>query len=86
MGPAVFDDYLRDVFHGACRSVIGREIQLKNAIRHSFGMTLLRKGYDIWRVSKAMNHSDIRMTEHYAKMLSKEVEGMYGRLKVKNEL
>ena len=48
-------------------------------IRHSFGMNLLRKGYDIWQTSKALNHSSIKMTEYYAKMLASQMEKMYGR-------
>jgi site-specific recombinase XerD len=42
-------------------------------------MGLLRRGHDIWQVSKTMNHSTIKMTEHYATMLAEEMKGMYGR-------
>jgi integrase len=82
------DDYLRDTFKKACIAAGVEPIQLKNATRHSFGMGLLRKGFDIWQVSKAMNHSTIRMTENYVKMLGGEVAAMYGRSKpvLKNEL
>jgi len=73
------DDYLRDTFNRACDEIGVRRIQLKNATRHSFGMGLLGKGYDIWQVSKIMNHSDIKITEHYAKMMDKEISGAYGR-------
>jgi integrase len=73
------DDYLRDTFRKACETAGVKPIPLKNATRHSFGMGLLRKGFDIWQVSKTMGHSDIKMTENYAKMLVKEMEEMYGR-------
>jgi len=73
------DDYLRDTFKAACIAAGVKPILLKNATRHSFGMGLLRKGYDIWQASKALNHSTIRMTENYLEMLGGEVAGMYGR-------
>ena len=73
------DDYLRDTLNKACDKAEVKRIKLKNATRHSFGMGLLNKGYDIWQVSKIMNHSDLKITEHYAKMLDKEVQGAYGR-------
>ena len=73
------DDYLRDTFRRACETAEVKPIKLKNATRHSFGMGLLRKGYDIWQVSKIMGHADIRMTENDVKMLAKEMEGAYGR-------
>jgi len=40
---------------------------------------MLRKGFDIWQVSKTMGHSDINMTENYAKMLTEEMASAYGR-------
>ncbi len=73
------DDYLRDKFYKACEKAKVKRIKLKNATRHSFGMGLLRKGYDIWQTSKIMNHSDTRVTEHYVKMLDAEIDGAYGR-------
>jgi len=72
-------DYLRDMFRKACETVGVKPIPLKNATRHSFGMGLLRKGFDIWQVSKTMGHSDIKMTENYAKMLTEEMSQLYGR-------
>jgi integrase len=73
------DEYLRDTFYRACDAVGVKRIKLKNATRHSFGMGLMRKGYDIWQVSKIMNHSDTRITEHYVKMLENEMDAAYGR-------
>ena len=73
------DDYLRETFYKACDSIGVKRIKLKNATRHSFGMGLLRKGYDIWQVSKIMGHSDIKITEHYAKMVDSDIGGAYGR-------
>jgi integrase len=72
-------EYLRDTFRTACEKAGLEPIKLKNATRHSFGMGLLRRGHDIWQVSKVMNHSTIKMTEHYAGMLAEEMKGMYGR-------
>jgi len=73
------DDYLRDTFRAACEAAEVKPLKLKNATRHSFGMGMLRKGFDIWQVSKTMGHSDINMTENYAKMLTEEMESAYGR-------
>lgn len=73
------DDYLRDTFNRACDAAKIKRIKLKNATRHSFGMYLVKKGYDAWQISKAMNHSDVKVTEHYIKMLDKEISGMYDR-------
>jgi site-specific recombinase XerD len=77
------DDYLRDTFYKACDKAGIKRIKLKNATRHSFGMGLVNKGYDAWQVSKAMGHSDLKITEHYIKMQDKEIAGMYGRRKTK---
>ena len=73
------DDYLRETLKKTCEKVEVKTIKLKNATRHSFGMGLLNKGYDIWQGCKIMNHLDLKITEHYAKMLDKEVQGAYGR-------
>ena len=73
------DDYLRDLFRRKCLKSIQRTVKLKNATRHSFGMGLLRKGWDIWQVSKIMNHSNIKVTEHYAQMIADDSRGAYGR-------
>jgi len=73
------DEYLGRTFKDACIKAGIKPIMLKNATRHSFGMGLLNKGYDIWQVSKAMNHSSIQMTEKYVKMLGDKIAGMYGR-------
>ena len=67
------------VRYRACEETIWRKDLLKNASRHSFGMGLLKKGYDIWQVSKIMGHSNIKMTENYEKMLGEETKGAYGR-------
>lgn len=80
-GRRYHDEYLRRVFRDACLAAELEPIQLKNATRHSFGMGLLQKGFDIWQVSKAMNHSTIRVTENYVKMLGGDIAAMYGRSK-----
>lgn len=81
-GRRYHDEYLRETLKKACIKAGVVPMKLKNATRHSFGMALLRKGFDIWQVSKALNHSGIVMTEHYVKMLAEEMDGMYGREKV----
>jgi integrase len=40
-------------------------------------MELVRRGYDAWQISKIMNHSDVKITEHYIKMLDKDIAGAY---------
>jgi len=74
------DDYLRETFYKACDKAGVKRIKLKNATRHSFGMGLRKKGYDAWQISKIMNHSDIKITEHYIEMLDQEISGAYGRI------
>jgi integrase len=80
-------DYLRDTLKKACIAAGVEPIKLKNATRHSFGMGLLKKGYDIWQTSKALNHTTIKMTENYVKILGGDIAEMYGRCKtvVKSE-
>lgn len=78
-GRRYHDEYLRDTFYKACDQIKVKRILLKNATRHSFGMGLLRKGYDIWQVSKILNHSDTKITEHYVKMMDREIDSAYGR-------
>jgi integrase len=80
-GRRYHDDYLRNTFYDALDALEIKRIKLKNATRHSFGMGLLDKGYDYWQVSKIMNHSDTRVTEHYVKMRESAKSQAYGRSK-----
>jgi integrase len=73
------DDYLRDTIYTICDQMGIKRIKLKNASRHSFGMGLVSKGFDAWQISKAFEHSSVRMTEHYIKMAESEKDKMYGR-------
>lgn len=41
--------------------------------RHSFACLLLNKGARIEVVSKALGHSNIRMTQHYSKLIDKQI-------------
>ncbi len=41
--------------------------------RHTYATYLLNKEVPIETVSRAMGHSNIKMTEHYARMLGKKV-------------
>jgi len=70
-------EYLRETFNKACDDAKIKRIKLKNATRHSFGMGLVGKGYDAWQISKIMNHSDVKVTEYYIKMLDKDIAGAY---------
>lgn len=79
------DDYLRDTFNRACVKIGVKPIPLKNATRHSFGMRLVGLGLDAWRISKIMNHSDLKITEHYIKMIEGEADEIYGRGEVANK-
>ena len=47
------------------------------------GMQQIISGKDAWRVSKAMGHSDLKMTENYVAMAAKDLEDHYGRSHVK---
>jgi integrase/recombinase XerD len=42
--------------------------------RHSFACLALTKGMGIEYVSRLMNHSNIKQTQHYAKLVSKELD------------
>jgi len=58
--------------------VLGAGAELKKSLtshvaRHSFATMLLNKNIPIESVSRAMGHSNIKMTEHYAKMLGLKV-------------
>ena len=70
-------DYLRDTFYRACKKAGVQPIKLKNATRHSFGTQMIEAGNDIWTTSKAMGHSDIKMTEKYAAVLAEGLKDAY---------
>lgn len=76
------DDYLRETFERACIKAGVEPIPLKNATRHSFGMRLVVLGLDGWRISKIMNQSSMRITEHYVKVLEGNAEEIYGRAEI----
>jgi len=64
-----YNDYLK---------LLGAGAELKKNItshvaRHTFATYLLNKGISLESTSKAMGHSSIKMTEHYAKLLGKTV-------------
>ena len=64
-----YNDYLK---------LLGAGAELKKTItshvaRHTFATYLLNKDIPIESVSKAMGHSNIKMTEHYAKLLGQKV-------------
>ena len=64
-----YNDYLKLLAAGAG---IQKRLTTHTA-RHTFATYLLNKDVPIESVSKAMGHSNIKMTEHYAKMLGRKV-------------
>jgi Site-specific recombinase XerD len=64
-----YNDYLKLLAAGAG---IKKTLTTHTA-RHTFATYLLNKDVPIESVSKAMGHSNIKMTEHYAKMLGRKV-------------
>ena len=77
-------DYLRDKFKEACIKAGVKPIKLKNATRHSFGTQMVNGGVDIWTTSKAMGHSDIKMTERYAAVLAEGLKTAYKKRSSRN--
>ncbi|MBW1714491.1 MAG: site-specific integrase [Deltaproteobacteria bacterium] len=71
------DDYLRSLFYKTCDKVLGRRVKLKNASRHSWGMNALAEGNDYYKVSKALGHSDTKMTVYYAQLQTKQFQDLY---------
>ncbi|MDR2684040.1 MAG: site-specific integrase, partial [Prevotellaceae bacterium] len=64
-----YNDYLKLLAVGAG---ITKNLTTHTA-RHTFATYLLNKDIPIESVSRAMGHSNIKMTEHYAKMLGRKV-------------
>lgn len=64
-----YNDYLKIL---ACGAGINKNLTT-HAARHTFATYLINKGIPIESVSKAMGHTNIKMTEHYAKILSNKV-------------
>jgi site-specific recombinase XerD len=64
-----YNDYLKLLGTGA-----GLKKNITSHVaRHTFATYLLNKDIPIESVSRAMGHSNIKMTQHYAKMLGKKV-------------
>jgi site-specific recombinase XerD len=76
-----YNDYLKLLAAGA-----GIDKNLTSHVaRHTYATYLLNKGIPIETVSRAMGHSNIKMTQHYAKLLGKKViEDMKKLLNEKN--
>ena len=49
--------------------------------RHTFATLMLSKGAKIENVSKMLGHTDIKMTQRYAKVLAKDVFAEFDKLK-----
>ncbi|MDR1224486.1 MAG: site-specific integrase [Tannerella sp.] len=71
-----YNDYLKLLATGAG---IRKNITSHQA-RHTFATYLLNRDIPIETVSKAMGHSNIKMTQHYAKLLGKKVVSDMSRL------
>jgi len=71
------DDYLRDTAYKACDVVGIERMPLKNMTRHSWGMKMVQKGYDAWRIKEAYGHSTIKMSENYIAMQDDNIMEMY---------
>lgn len=64
-----YNSYLKEL-----ASNVGIKKNLTSHVaRHTFATYLLNKDIPIETVSKAMGHSDIKMTQHYAKLLGRKV-------------
>jgi len=59
---SVFDKMYRQVFEAAG---IKKPRQLSHTLRHTFAVELLKAGVDIRKVSKALGHSSVTITERY---------------------
>jgi site-specific recombinase XerD len=64
-----YNDYLKLLAAGAG---INKNLT-SHAGRHTYATYLLNKGIPIETVSRAMGHSNIKMTQHYARLLGKKV-------------
>jgi len=62
-----YNEYLKQLAQGAG---ITKPISTHSG-RHTFATYLINKGISIESVSKILGHSNIRMTQHYAKLLGK---------------
>lgn len=71
-----YNDYLKLLAAGAGI----KKTLTSHTARHTFGTYLINKDIPIETVSRAMGHSNIKMTQHYAKLLGKKVIGDMKRL------
>jgi len=64
-----YNEYLKDVSKGAG---INKPL-ISHSARHTFATYLLNKDIPIETVARALGHSNIKQTQHYAKLLGKKV-------------
>lgn len=64
-----YNEYLKDVAKGAG---INKPL-ISHSARHTFATYLLNKDIPIETVARALGHSNIKQTQHYAKLLGKKV-------------
>lgn len=64
-----YNEYLKEVAKG---SGINKQL-VSHSARHTFATYLLNKDIPIETVSRALGHSNIKQTQHYARLLGKKV-------------
>lgn len=64
-----YNEYLKDVATGAGIS----KTMTSHTARHTFATYLLNKNIPIETVSRALGHTNIKQTQHYARLLGKKV-------------
>ncbi len=64
-----YNEYLKDIAKGTDIS----KALTSHSARHTFATRLLNKGIPIESVSRALGHSNIKQTQHYARLLGKKV-------------
>lgn len=64
-----YNEYLKDVAKGAGIN----KLLVSHSARHTFATYLLNKDIPIETVSRALGHSNIKQTQHYARLLGKKV-------------
>lgn len=62
---------------------IDKSLRLYDATRHSFASQLVNSGTSIYKVSKLLGHSSVKMTEKYAHSDIKSLETEIGKLSLK---
>lgn len=77
-GRGLSRDALRQLLHS-----LGQKAQVKNChphrLRHTFAITLLRSGGDVFTLQRLLGHSTLEMVQHYARLAQLDVEQAHRR-------